>query len=388
MSFPPATTIAFADLPTPPRRAVDIVSLRLGPLFAAHPPAAATNWRRRILVLCARQMSVSGTSLAVLALDDAALTSGIARILLLAGSLQAAADLLDDVIAAAEVEYDASPVPPADFTPLPSATPSPAPATPSPQPVPPPDAQQQLLLAAVAAMGQSMGLELARQLSSSLAPHGAAAAPALQQTLTRTLEASRGYFSSSESSVGEGGQPGLPVEVRWPRGHPDLPLLLRTLEVFARAYLAVAQDPRNAAAAIITSLRASGRSVSVDFVSGLLNQETPSALSLAEIAVVADLTLPESALALLRLARVARPRTAAEVTSARKGEYISAPPGFDLLPIREPRPAHNGAHRSAPYRGNDSTARTSPTNHHSPRQPQQNNQQRQGAGRRDTQVSP
>lgn len=70
----------------------------------------------------------------------------------------------------------------------------------------------------------------------------------------------------------------------------------------------------------------------IDFVAGLLNQDLMSPLALAEIAVVADLTLPESALSLLRLARVARPRTAAEVTSARKGEYISPPPRLRHAP--------------------------------------------------------
>ena len=379
-------TIHYGSLAPPAQAYIDVVDVALAPTFAAASPAVAMVWKKRILVLCARALGVSGASMAVLVLSAEELSSGIARILTLClPNVEEAGAILNEAIQEALSEYAANPSspPPPDFTPNDSFS------SQSPEPHPPGShfkAQQahkaqQDLLAAASVIAET----LARQLSVSLAPHSAAASPALQQTLTRTLEASRTYFSSSESSPGEGGQPGLPVEVRWPRGHSDLPLLLRTLEVFARAYHAVKQDPPRNATAIITALRASGRSVNVDFVTSLLNQDPMSALSLAEIAVIADPTLPESALSLLRLARVARPRTAAEVTSARKGEYISPPPGYDMLPIREARPA--GANRSAPRGNNESTARTSPSrNHSSPQQPQQNN--RQGGGRRgETQVS-
>lgn len=342
MSVPAAApaTIAFADLPTPPHRAVDVVSLRLVALLATQPPASATNWRRRILVLCARQMSVSGTSLAVLALDDAALTSGIARILMLTGSLQSAADLLDSVIATAEAEYKVSHLPPTDFTPLPSGANSSA-STPSPQPIPPtaadPAAQQQFFLAAVAAMGHSMGQEIARQFSSSLS-RPAPSNPALESTLARTLDAQRKYFSSSLTPPEEGGYPGLGLEFRWPSDHADLPVLHRALAVFAAAVASLQQNPPAATDRILQDLRSSGRALTVEHAAALaLHHGAPSHFAVAELAVLADRTLPESAVAVLRLARVARPRTAAEVTAARRGEYVQPPPALAGLPIREPR---------------------------------------------------
>ena len=173
-------TIHYGSLPPPAQTYVDVVDVALAPTFAAASPAVAVNWKKRILVLCARALGVSGASMAVLVLSAEELSSGIARILTLClPNVEEAGAVLNAAIQEALEEYTANPAspPPPDFTPNDSFASSPEPHAPGSHPKSATRAQQDLLAAA-----SVIAETLARQLSVSLAPHSAAASPALQQT--------------------------------------------------------------------------------------------------------------------------------------------------------------------------------------------------------------
>ncbi len=337
--------LQFTDLPPASALSKDVVSLRLTPLFMESSPVHAEAWKRRILVLCARRLSVAGSSWAVLSLQGDDITDGIARVLALAlPDLDLAATVLDEAIESARTESTVHATPAGDFTPQ-ERTPSPSPVPGTPHA--PSASANPALLAAIAEMGRTIGGELARALSASL-PLGSPASahgPDLERTLQRHLDAQREYLSSHAPAHDDpmaAHLRQLPVEYRWPKEHDDAPLFRRALAAVARVFaqLIASGSVPSFVDYLAADLRASGRNLSVADAAllqaaGVGLAPATCALLVAELSVLADRTMPEGAIHVLRLARVVRPRSVAEVTAARRGDFVSGPPGLERLPIAD-----------------------------------------------------
>ncbi|PHR97881.1 MAG: hypothetical protein COA68_12080 [Oceanobacter sp.] len=358
-----AAGIQFTSLPRASRQARDIVGDKLSPLFATLHPAEADAWKRRVLVLCARELHVVGSSLAALTLNGDAITAGIAAVLALAlPDVSRAVHTLTDALAEAEREYGTDRQPPTDFSPLPSRTPSPSPVPPAPAAPTTPDPA---LLAAIASMGTQIGIDVARAISDSFARTHAASPPAapqtaaLERTLMRHMEEQKEFVSSIAPAEDEPLAPllrALPFEYRWPKAHDDTALFCRAIGALARAFREVSTCTSVSAhlGGLARELRASARDVPIDLAAALqLYTRTQDAttgllLSVAELAILADRTLPTHTLSILRLARVARPRSVAEVTAARRGEYVACS-DLDYLPIADKKPGERRPKGETPH---------------------------------------
>lgn len=336
--------IPFSALPRASRQAREIVGDKLNVLFAALPQADADLWKRRVFVLCARELHVVGSSIAALTLSGDAITAAIATVLAIAlPDMGRAADILRDALAQAEREYGTDRTPPNDFSPLPSRPTSPSPVPPTPAAATTPDPA---LLSALASLGTQIGIEVARALSDSHARAHAASPPAaLERTLLRHMEEQKEFVSSLTPAEDEPLAPllrALPFEYRWPKAHEDAALFRRGLGALARTFAEAAACAHINAhiSGIARELRASARDVPIDLAASLqLYSKSPAVspgllVSVAELAILADRTLPPHTLSILRLARVARPRSVAEVTAARRGEYVVCS-DLDYLPIAD-----------------------------------------------------
>jgi hypothetical protein len=361
--------VRFADLPRASRQAVDIVAVQLAPIFARlEDPVQADGWKRYVLVLVARAMSVSGSTVAALTLRGAAIDSAIARVLSLCSpDVAHAAELLRAAVAEAQQLHALDPEPPSVWTPARTPSPSPSPVPPTAPSAPTPDPA---LLSAIAAMGQSIGAEIARAFSASFASPPPASPSAVDQTLLRHMEEQKSYSSAACPALDDPHRSlllRLPVDFRWPKDHADAPLFRRSLVALAKGYArAEALGAPAFIAACGLELKAAnrniciGRAAELQALSFAPGNSPAVLLSLAELAVEADKTLAPTALEILRLARVARPTTTAEVAAARRGEYVSVVSVLDALPVAEPRqPPRQPPRNSQPQQP---TPQQAPTN--------------------------